>query len=63
MHYYSDHGLGSTPAQVILWLKGVAQTYQIGALAEDQVWEVDTIQWPSMIFKATNNVRSMSLSE
>jgi len=63
VHYYSDHGHGPTPAQVTLWLKGVAQTYQIGALVEDQVWEVGTIQWPSMIFTAINNVRNMSLSE
>lgn len=63
VHYYSDHGQGPTPAQVTLWLKGVAQTYQIGALTEEQVWEVGTIQWPSMTFKATNNVRNISLSE
>jgi len=63
VHYYSDHGRGPTPAQVTLWLKGVPHTYQVGALAEDQVWEVGTIQWPSMIFMASDNVRHITLSE
>lgn len=63
VYYYSDHGKGDTSPQVTLWLRGVPQTFGPRSLTNHEVWDVGTIQWPSLAFTPSGNVRALTAEE
>jgi hypothetical protein len=60
VHYYSDHGNGPESPKVNVWLQG--KSYDFGPLkiADDEVWDVCTIDWPSKTVTDGGAVTSLS---
>jgi len=60
LHYYSDHGRGATNPAVRIWVQGVRHDFGPTYMVDDQVWQVATIEWPSMTVSSLGAVSSLS---
>jgi hypothetical protein len=59
VHYWWDHDQGPTSPTVILWLQGVRHSYGPRQLSDDEVWQVATVEWPSMVITAVDSVTTV----
>ena len=61
VHYYSDHGLGTSSPQVSIQLRDASYSFGPRQMTDDGVWDVCTIEWPSGVVTSGSLVTSQSL--
>lgn len=60
VHYYSDHENGPESPKVNVWLQGKSYDFGPRKIADEEVWDVCTIDWPSKTVTAGGAVTSLS---
>lgn len=63
LHYYWDHDLGPTSPRVTMWVQQTRYDFGPRQMTDDQVWDVCTVEWPSMVVTSGGLVTSQSSEE